>query len=182
MNPITLLKKYFPDDHAFEIVSEHSRLVAGKALAIGRRLHTPVDLRFLEEAAMLHDIGICRIHAPRIGCFGKDPYLCHGIHGRAILETEQLPRHALVCERHIGVGITTDDIATQQLPLPARNMSPTCIEEEIISYADLFFSKRPETIEIEKSPDQVRKGLAIFGQEKVEKFDLWLKRFGDFCL
>ncbi|MBT0665836.1 HD domain-containing protein [Geobacter pelophilus] len=182
MNPYTLIEKYFPDSNARTIILEHSRLVAHKALRIAQCLAAEIDLEFVEQAALLHDIGVCRISAPDIGCHGADNYLCHGIHGRAILEAEGFPRHALVCERHIGVGLTADEILTRNLPLPARAMGPTCIEEEIISYADLFYSKTPGKLTTEKSVEQVRSGLARFGAEKLVIFDQWLERFGNPCL
>ena len=62
MNPISLLEKYYEENRGgFEIVLEHSSMVAGKALAIARGLSEPgIDLGFLEEAALLHDIGVSR--------------------------------------------------------------------------------------------------------------------------
>jgi uncharacterized protein len=177
MNPEKLLKKYFTEMVTFEIVLEHSRLVAFKAVEIAQRVNISVDIIFIEEAAILHDIGIGMTSAPKIGCFGQDHYITHGIHGRRILESEGFPRHALVCERHIGVGLTTEDIKTQDLPLPCRDMSPTCIEEEIICFADLFYSKKPGAVGIEKSPEDVRKGLNRFGQKKVKIFDSWIELF-----
>ena len=96
--------------------------VAGLALSVCRRLGLPeADCRFVEEAALLHDIGVCRIQAPHLGLERGFPYIMHGIIGRDILEGEGLPRHALVCERHIGVGLTVEDITRQGLPLPQRS-------------------------------------------------------------
>ena len=37
-----------------------------------------------------------------------------------MLDSEGLPQHALVCERHIGVGLTMEDIRLQKLPLPFK--------------------------------------------------------------
>lgn len=179
MNPVALLEKYFPDSHSFSIVLEHSRLVAAKAVAIAHSLDESVDSLFVEQAALLHDIGICRTSAPGIGCFGKDHYLCHGLHGRMILEMEGFPRHALVCERHIGVGLTRSDITEQGLPLPLQDMVPTCIEEEIISYADLFYSKKPGSLSREKTIESISEGLGRFGIHKVTIFKQWLLRFGN---
>ncbi|MBI1922388.1 MAG: HD domain-containing protein [Geobacter sp.] len=179
MNALDLLHKYFPEPASFKIVCEHSRRVAEKALFIAKPLGFSKDrLCFIEEAALLHDIGICRINAPDIGCIGADPYIRHGIHGREILENEGLPLHALVCERHIGVGLTAEDIRLQSLPLPKRDMSPVTIEERIVCCADLFYSKKPGAIHHEKSVEQVRQGLARFGIHKVELFDSWLSGFG----
>jgi uncharacterized protein len=136
------------------------------------------ELRFLEEAAMLHDIGVCRVAAAEMGLHSGHPYIMHGILGREILDAEGLPLHALVCERHIGVGLTIDDIVTQGLPLPMRDMTPQSIGEEIVCFADLFFSKRPGRLEARKSVDKVRAKLAFHGVNKVQIFDSWLARFG----
>ncbi len=179
MEPFALLKKYFAANRdSFEIVFEHSRLVADKALLVAMGLDEPLlDLRFIEEAALLHDIGVSRIHAPKIGCHGNAPYICHGILGREILETEGFHAHALVCERHIGVGITVDDIVRQQLAIPKRDMSPVSLEEKIICFADLFYSKRPGFLAKEKTVDQVKGNLAKHGVHKVAIFEEWLLEF-----
>lgn len=180
MDTLALLARYFPNPDAFRIVVEHSRMVAAKAVGVALALDCPVDVQFVEEAALLHDIGICRIDAPRICCFGADPYITHGIHGRAILEAEGLPCHALVCERHIGVGLTVEDIAAQRLPLPLRTMAPTTVEEEIICFADLFYSKKTGALTREKDIEAVRTGLQNFGEHKLRIFDGWLDRFAPF--
>ena len=145
MTACEILKKHFSaSEQAYRIVLEHSRLVADKALVIASSSRLPVDLTFIEEAALLHDIGIVGVNSPRLDCHGQEPYIRHGIIGRKILESEGLPRHAMVCERHIGVGLTPEDISEQGLPLPLRHMTPVSDEEKIICLADLFYSKRPE--------------------------------------
>lgn len=183
MNPRALLEKYFHDNHeGLEIVYRHSRKVADKALDIARRARvSEADLAFIEEAALLHDIGIARIYAPKLNCFGKAPYICHGVIGREILDREGLPRHALVCERHIGVGLTSLDIVQQKLRLPEREMSPVSDCERIVALADLFYSKKGGDLDLEKSADQVRSDLLRFGQEKVRIFENWLADFGLDC-
>ena len=180
MNTVALLKKHFAaSPAAFEIVLEHSRMVAAKALRIAESFNDPaIDLHFIEEAALLHDIGVCRIHAPDIWCFGNEPYIRHGIIGKKILDAEGLTRHALVCERHIGVGLTVDDIRDQNLPLPEREMVPITVEERIVCMADLFFSKKPGFLNHEKPLDDVKKGLRKFGERKVTILDGWLQEFG----
>jgi len=178
MNPETLLQKYCTTTEAYDAILLHGRMVAGKARAVARRLGDRLDLQFIEEAALLHDIGVALVQAPHIGCHGDEPYIRHGIIGREILEREALPRHALVCERHIGVGLTTADIAAQNLPLPPRDMVPESTEERIICFADLFFSKKPDKLRIEKPVDKVRSGLARFDPAKVVIFDRWLAEFG----
>jgi uncharacterized protein len=178
MNAIALLEKYFPGNDAFRIILEHSRLVAAKAMQTARNLdHQGVDLNFLEEASLLHDIGVCRTGAPRFHCHGYEPYIRHGIIGREILEGEGFPRHALVCERHIGVGLSVADIRSQKLPLPEEDMMPLSLEEKIVCFADLFYSKSPEKSGKEKTIDEIKKGLGKFGNQKVMIFEEWLKVF-----
>ena len=175
---IGILHRCF-NGETLELVIAHGSAVSRLSLEIGRSLGLVAEeLVFLEEAALLHDIGICAVHAPDIGLFGSHPYIMHGILGREILEKEGLPRHALVCERHIGVGLSAADIASQKLPLPLRDMSPRTLSEEIVCYADLFFSKKPGRLDRKKSAAKVREMLAGFGTDTVRIFDSWLERFG----
>ena len=178
LDTYAVLKRYFEGD-LLELIVAHGRSVANLARDVGRFLDLADDeLQFLEEAAMLHDIGVCRVHAPNIGVYGDSHYLMHGILGRLILEDEGLPRHALVCERHIGVGLNEFDIISQGLPLPLRDMTPQVLTEEIICFSDLFFSKQPGKLLHRKSTHRVREKLAGFGEGKVQIFDAWLERFG----
>ena len=73
MKPLDIIKKYYPESSdAYRILVTHSRSVADKALALAR-LHPEMnlDLTFIEEAAMLHDIGIFLCNAPDIDCHGR---------------------------------------------------------------------------------------------------------------
>ncbi|MFO8002241.1 MAG: HD domain-containing protein [Marinilabilia sp.] len=175
---IRIIEKYYPSDHpARDLLITHSRLVRDKSLDIAtRHPELKADHNFIYEAAMLHDIGISRTNAPVIGCFGDYPYICHGYLGREILEQEGLPQHALVCERHTGTGLTATEIRQQQLPLPHRDMVPLSIEEQIICFADTFFSKGHD-VEKEKTPEEVKKILSKYGEEKVTKFTSWCQQF-----
>lgn len=88
MNPIEIIRKYYnPESEAYKFLIHHSRMVAKKAVEVAERVrHLKPDIKFIEEAAMLHDIGIFLTHAPQIGCHGDKPYICHGYLGREILE------------------------------------------------------------------------------------------------
>lgn len=178
LSPEAILGRYFQGE-ALDMVVTHGSMVSRLSLEIGRVLGLPTEeSAFLEQAAMLHDIGICRVHAPEIRLFGDHPYIMHGILGRDILEAEGLPRHALVCERHIGVGLTEIDIVGQGLPLPLRDMVPQNLAEEIICFADLFYSKKMGGLEKMKSVPRVREKLATFKGDKLQIFDCWMERFG----
>jgi len=165
--------------HTTDILMTHGKMIAGKALLVCATVNADaITRRLVIEAAYLHDIGVCRVDAPEIGGNGSEPYIRHGVLGREILEAEGLPIQALFCERHIGVGLTIDDIISQNLPLPHRDMTPQTLAERIICYADLFFSKNPKQLEQEKPVEKIRKSLARFGEEKVAIFDSWLREFG----
>jgi uncharacterized protein len=179
MNPEDIIKKYYnPESRAFYIIMQHSSMVTKKALEIARGVkHLHPDSSFIHEAAMLHDIGMFLTRAPQVGCYGNCPYVCHGYLGREILEKEGLLEHALVSERHVGVGITVRDIEEKLLPLPIRDMVPITIEEQIICFADKFFSKVSGSLIKERSLNSIRKTIAEFGVEKLERFDEWVKKF-----
>ncbi len=180
MGPEDILKRYYsPESRAFHVIIHHSRMVREKALDIARRVkHLHPDPLFIREAAMLHDIGMFLTRAPQIGCYGNCPYICHGYLGREILEKEGFPEHALICERHVGVGITVRDIEEKSLPLPKRDMVPITIEEQIICFADKFFSKVSDSLLKERTLESIRERIARFGVEKLERFDEWVKMFG----
>lgn len=50
--------------------------------------------------------------------------------------------------RHVGVGISVKDVHQFNLPLPARDMLPISIEEQLICYADSFFPRTETTFRI----------------------------------
>ena len=158
-----IIDKYYPaDDELRRVLLQHSRQVAERCLQIVRKhKELPVDVQFLEEAAMLHDIGIYQCDAPSIHCHGTEPYIKHGPIGGDLLRQEGFPRHARVAERHTGTGLP--------------GYEPETLEEQIVCYADKFYSK--------SSPDHVRtvaetaQSLEKFGHEGVLKFLSWAERF-----
>ncbi len=180
MDTIKIIEKFYnSESKAYHFLLHHSRMVTEKALKIAKKLrHLNPDLRFIEEAAMLHDIGMFLTNKPKIGCYGDKPYICHGYLGREILEKEGFTRHALICERHIGVGLTIEDIEERNLPLPKRDMVPVSVEEQIICYADKFFSKDSEFLSKEKSIGRIREYISRFGEDKIKRFDEWVEMFG----
>ena len=79
-----VIDKYYPHNNELRhILLTHSRSVADLALTLAKRLpELNLDLQFVEEAAMLHDIGIVRCDAPSIHCHGTEPYIAHDASGR----------------------------------------------------------------------------------------------------
>ncbi len=180
MKPLCILNQYYtPGTKLHAIMVRHANQVTAKALEVAARVkYLKPDLKFITEAAMLHDIGIFLTNTPQLGCNGTQPYILHGYLGGKILEKHNLFKHALVCERHVGVGLSKDDIKSQGLDLPLRDMLPVSLEEQIICYADKFFSKSSGDIDKAKSLDQIINSLKPYGKDKVERFKAWAKLFG----
>ena len=61
------------------------------------------------------------------------------------------------------------------LPVPHRDMLPVSPEEQIICFADKFFSKTH--LEREKTVDKALRSLAPYGEEGVNRFKGWCERF-----
>lgn len=177
MVPIDLIDKYYPEANELKhILLTHSRSVADKALWIAERHpELQLDKEFLLEAAMLHDIGIFLTDAAGIHCFGDKPYICHGYLGAELVRSEGYPRHALVCERHTGAGLSLEEIMEQGLPVPHREMLPVSLEEQVICFADKFFSKT--RLEQEKSVEKARRSIERYGEAGLLRFNHWCEQF-----
>jgi uncharacterized protein len=151
-------------------------MVANKCILIAdNKPELSVDSRFVFEASMVHDIGIYLTDAPEILCFGEYQYICHGYLGADIMRNEGYPKHALVCERHTGTGISKEEIIQKSFPLPDRTYIPESIEEQLVCFCDKFFSKTKPGYE--KTVDEVRKSISRFGEDAIKRFDLWCDLF-----
>lgn len=173
MDVLDIIDRYYSDNEKLkEILLVHSRSVADKALSIAERHpELMLDKEFLEEAAMIHDIGIFMTDAPSIHCYGSHPYICHGYLGSELLSSLGYERHALVCERHTGAGLSLQSIIEQNLPVPHRDMLPVTNEQIVICFADKFFSKT--SLDKEKTVDRAIKSLSKYGEEGVIRFKHW---------
>lgn len=172
---LAIINKYCAGNEELkQILVTHSRQVADRAQLILAR-HPEwvesgeVDPVFVEEAAMLHDIGVVLCDAPRIHCLGTHQYIEHGYLGAEILRQEGLPKHAAVAERHTGTGITIEQIVREDLPIPLKDYSPRTLEEKLICYADKFYSKTK--LNQEKPYSKIRLHLWKYGSDTVARFD-----------
>ncbi len=175
-----IIDHYYPEAEVPElrhILMVHSKAVADKAAGIvDAHPEWRLDRDFVYAAAMLHDIGIIRCDAPGIHCHGTEPYIRHGVIGATLVQefTVSVPvsvpvpvsvdyafRIGRVCARHTGTGLP--------------GLEPETLEEQIICYADKFFSKTK--LDREKTYDEACRSLMKFGAEGVMKFEAWHKRF-----
>ena len=183
-----IIDYYFPEETNGElrnILLTHSKCVAAMAMEIClKHPELNTDCAFVYDAAMLHDIGIVRCNAEGIHCFGQEPYIRHGMMGAKMLEeyaskflpcTDIAP-YARVCARHTGTGLTAKTIKAQGLPLPEQDFTPETTEEQIICYADKFFSKTK--LDKRKTLGEAEKSLMKFGKDGVEVFRKWHETFG----
>ena len=165
-----IIDHYYPEAEVPElrnILITHSKQVADKAVSIvDAHPELDADRDFVYAAAMLHDIGIIRCNAPGIHCYGTEPYIRHGVIGGKMveslkLEVDRAEDVARICARHTGTGLP--------------GLEPETTEEQIICYADKFFSKTK--LDREKTFDEACRSLLKFGEEGVKKFDAWHQRF-----
>ena len=160
----SVIDKYYPPESELRrILLIHSRQVADRCRRIAKaHPELKLDKEFLEEAAMLHDIGIVRCDAPSIQCFGTEPYIRHGVIGGQMLREEGVDeRYARVCERHTGTGLP--------------GYEPETLEEKVVCYADKFYSKT--RLGAERTVLETVQSLEKFGQEGVKRFFSWVDMF-----
>ena len=196
---------YPEDNALRRMLLHHSRQVCARALQIvERHPELGANRNLVEAGAMLHDIGIFLTDAPGIHCHGTAHYILHGSLGAQLLrnEAKQLKKEKLqeeqlkaeqpqaiqlqeelhfyealarICERHTGTGLTRQTIIERGLPDPHQDLLPETIEEQIICYADKFYSK--SHLERERTIPQTLQSLEKFGDEGVEKFRHWTELF-----
>ena len=200
-----LHRYYPEDNALRRMLLHHSRQVCARALQIvERHPELGANRNLVEAGAMLHDIGIFLTDAPGIHCHGTAHYILHGSLGAQLLrnEAKQLKKEkqqeeqlkeeklqaiqlqeelhfyealARICERHTGTGLSRQTIIERGLPDPQQDLLPETIEEQIICYADKFYSK--SHLERERTIPQTLQSLEKFGDEGVEKFRHWTELF-----
>lgn len=167
LSPEAILSHHYqPGTLLHHILYTHSLEIAQLAVSLAQRYGGEIDLPFVYEAALLHDIGIGYTNASSIACYGREPYSRHGYLGARLLREQwRLERHALVCERHTGSGISETERQELSLALPqGRCYLPQSIEEKVICYADCFYSKTH--LGIRKSYEEVHTKMEAFWQKR----------------
>ena len=68
-----------------------------------------------------------------------------------------------------------EDIVGQNLPLPHHDFLPVTIEEQMVCYADKFFSKTK--LDREKTLQQAERSVAKHGEKGLLRFRQWEQMF-----
>jgi uncharacterized protein len=72
--------------------------------------------------------------------------------------------------------LSREQIDSQHLPLPPDGIfEPEALEEQVVCYADKFYSKTH--LERERSVVEAAQSLEKFGEKGVKKFLLWVNMF-----
>ncbi len=161
---IALLKKYAANEESFNAVYSHVSKVQEVALKFAEKIPS-ANKEIIKIGALLHDIGRFVCPPP-----SKDNAVKHAIAGADILRNERVDEiFAKICENHIGVGISKQDIIEQNLPLPHQDFIPTTTEEKIVAHADnLVFGDKEGTEKMVE--DRFAKELGPKYRDKVRKF------------
>lgn len=173
-----IIDRWYPQENELKnIYKIHARSVADWALEMAaRHPELNIDTQFVNEAAMLHDLGIFLTDAPRIHCYGTESYLCHGYLGAELLRGLGLERHARVCERHTGTGLTKEQIVANGWNLPVKDFVPETVEEQLVCFADKFYSKT-KFLEQRRTLDQVVESMRKISDESAAKVLEWAGMF-----
>ena len=132
--------KIMKDLGCSEEVINHCKAVRNIAVKMAKL--TNADVKLVESASLLHDIGRSKTHD-----------LFHAVVGAKIARELGLPDKIIkIIERHIGAGLSADD--AKKLGLPPKNYIPKSLEEKIVCHADNLVDcckKQPIEKEVERA-------------------------------
>jgi len=144
-------------------VVHHCKAVRDVAVKMAQKVHA--DVKLVEAAALLHDIGRSKTHG-----------ILHGVEGAKIAKRLDLPESIInIIERHLGAGIPLE--IAKQLGLPPKDYIPQTLEEKIVCHADnLIDNSQRQPIEHE-----VERALREGHKEYAERLVKLHKELSDIC-
>jgi uncharacterized protein len=166
----SLHAQYAPTRAAFELVHGHCQIVCDLAEQVLKTNDLAVDGDLVRAGALLHDIGVYRLDG--------SAYIRHGVLGYELLrELDFSEVVSRFCSHHTGVGLTREDIAEQQLPIPPGDYLAETVEEELVMYADKFHSKTNPPTFVTAATYQA--SVLRFGAAKAARFTELVDRYGE---
>lgn len=133
---------------------------------------------------LLHDIGTYFVLA-KDGSkaangkleFDGPNYILHGLRGyRYLIDNGFSEDIAQFARNHTGVGLTSEQVVAQKLPLPAGDYIPRTVEQEIVMVADKYNSKSipPRFLTV----DTYKRKAARFGEENAKRWMCLVNKYG----
>lgn len=170
--------KYAPDQAAFDIIYTHCKIVWEIAAELIHAKNLQVDEDLVRAGCQLHDIGVYQLFKPDGAFYEPVLYTLHGLFGQEIVEAEGLGAVlGDVITRHIGAGITKEDIVKNGLPLPHTDFIPISVEEQLVSYADNFHTKDIPALFCTYESIKVHQDK--YGQDSVDRLENMRDTFGE---
>jgi len=177
---LALHSRHAPSPEALSLVYAHCQAVCAIAENLMSR-PTPavagIDTDLVRAGCLLHDIGVYLLY-DKAGVLDSASYIRHGILGHDLLAEEGIPeRICRFASHHTGVGITRQDVLSQDLPLPEADYMAETVEETVVMYADKFHTKSSPARFI--TPEDFITSIRRFGEDKVTAFESMRAQFGD---
>jgi uncharacterized protein len=172
-----LHQRYAPTAAAFDLVYTHCRIVCAVAEQLLGDYRPGVDAELVRAGCLLHDIGVYRLYDAQ-GRLDQANYIRHGVLGHALLRELGFPQPVCrFCSHHTGVGLSSEDIRRQGLPLPAADYLAETDEERLVMYADKFHSKTTPPVFVTAATYAA--GVRRFGEDKAARFAALAEQFGE---
>jgi uncharacterized protein len=172
-----LHRRCAPTPEAFELVHTHCEIVRRIAEQLLARRDHGLDAELVRVGCLLHDIGVYRLF-DGTGALDHSGYIRHGVLGRDLLQELGFDERLWgFCARHIGMGLTREDVCRQGLPIPVADYLPESGEEELVMYADKFHRKTSPPVFM--TADSCAITVRRFGDDKARRFAASLDRFGE---
>lgn len=171
-----LHRKHAVNEIVFNNVFVHCEIVTDIATQLIKLNHIKVNKELVVAGSLLHDIGVYKLYNAK-GQLDYKNYIKHGIMGYELLKKEGYPEELCrFASHHTGIGITKEDIITQNLPLPKQDFIAETDEELLVMYADEFRSKsKPDKF---NSIESYLKHLTVFNKDKIKLFEDMIDKFG----
>lgn len=174
---LALHEKHAPSRDAFDLVYTHCMIVCGIAEQLLRRSGPGLDAALVRAGSLLHDVGVYRLYDAD-GNLDDSEYVRHGLLGHELLAEEGFPEaFCRFASCHTGVGLSSDDVRRQGLPLPAADYLAVSAEEQLVMYADKFHSKTDPPVFL--TAGSYAASIRRFGEDKAAAFGSLRERFGE---
>jgi uncharacterized protein len=173
---LALHERHAPTAEALDVVYSHCVIVCRIAEQLLPRAGA-VNADLVRAGCLLHDIGVYRLY-DEAGRLDEASYIRHGVLGHELLQAAGLA--AAICRFascHTGVGLSSQDVIRQGLPIPVADYLAETPEEALVMYADKFHTKsRPPRF---LTPEAYAASVRRFGEDKAAAFEAMRARFGD---